>query len=149
MTKFCSSRSLCGRQSAEIPRTKKPKIAILGSYLLAYMPGSFFNVFAMFTLLRHLPWRTVQPCLVSSCRRNIAFSAARRAEVGNLEGEKDGDTEEFEEERFAANSAEMLETFIQTVGAKFKTPTRPNNWLGDDRVGCIPSSLLAGPLIRL
>jgi hypothetical protein len=27
----------------------------------------------------------------------------------------------------------MLETFIKTVGAKFKTPTRPNNWLGDDR----------------
>jgi hypothetical protein len=40
MIKFCPTRSLCGRSSAETVRTERSKIAISGSYLLANILGS-------------------------------------------------------------------------------------------------------------
>ena len=40
MIEFCPTWSLCGWISAETVRTKRHKIAISGSYLLANMPGS-------------------------------------------------------------------------------------------------------------
>jgi len=98
----------------------------------------------MLTSFRRLPWRTTQLYSVACCRRNITFSAACQAEVekGAEEAEEPTDglktTEDDEDEskgrRQASNSAEMLETFLQSLGNPFKTPQKPNNWLGDDRV---------------
>jgi hypothetical protein len=40
------------------------------------------------------------------------------------------------------NSAEMLEIFLNTEGAQFKTPQKPNNWLGGDKVRYVFDALL-------
>jgi len=78
--------------------------------------------------------------LVACCRRNITFSAARQAEVERGAEAEELDTLEMEndedesEGRQTSNSAEMLETYLRGLGAPFKTPEKPNNWLGDDRV---------------
>jgi len=90
-----------------------------------------------------LPWRTAQPCPVTCRRRNIAFTVARQAKVAaETQAVKPADGpeakqggEEESEGRFESNSAQMLETFLQTVGAQFKIPQKPNNWLGGNRVG--------------
>jgi hypothetical protein len=79
--------------------------------------------------------------LLPSCRRNIASSAARLAEPGSFEEAQisdaafpeegsEGDSGFEEPSWHRMNSAEMLEAWLEGDGAKFKTPMRPNNWLG-------------------
>lgn len=91
----------------------------------------------MLSSLRRLPWGTFQPSLPPSCRRGITFSAIRRAGPDDLEGAENIDAAEgseaeveYEESARRMNSAEMLEAWLEGEGAKFKTPIRPNNWLG-------------------
>jgi hypothetical protein len=115
----------------------------------------------MLTLLRRLPWRTAQPSPVPSCCRNIASSAVCRAEVENLEGAprgaieppddrlKEGAAEAFEERQVGRSSAQMLEIFLETEGARFKKPWKPNNWLAADTVSSVSKLLLLGPLMGL
>jgi hypothetical protein len=95
----------------------------------------------MLASFRRLSWRRTQPCSVACCHRNITFSATRQAEVEKgVEAEEPADDElemmegESEEGPRVSNSAEMLDTFLHSVGAPFRTPQKPNNWLGDDRV---------------
>lgn len=105
-------------------------------------------MFTMLTSFRRLPWRTVQPRVLSSYHRAISVSATRRAEVEDVEASETNSAEEMEESyeenegefaegRFGRNSAEMLETFLDADGSKFKTPLKPNNWLGDTVVGAL------------
>lgn len=93
----------------------------------------------MLTSLRRLPWRSPQLGSVTFCHRNFSISAACRAVVENLQGAVDGQKPKGTviQGSFGSNSAEMLETFLETVGAQFKAPQRPNNWLGGDRVGYV------------
>ena len=113
--------------------------------LSAFRKLQIFQPLVMFSSLRR---PSVQPCLLRSCRRNIASSAARRAEPGELEGADSSDAV-FPEQRFEGdggfeepprrmNSAEMLDVWLQGEGAKFKSPIRPNNWLGDHVVEFYP-----------
>jgi hypothetical protein len=95
----------------------------------------------MLTSLQRLPWLTVQSCSVTSCRRSIAFSIARQADSENFPS---AEPVGLEVGPSGSNSAEMLDSFLQTVGAKYKTPRKPNNWLGGDKVCSIFYALLSG-----
>jgi hypothetical protein len=106
----------------------------------------------MLVAFRRLPWRTAQRCSIISCRRNIAFSVARQAEVEpqTVEPSEELQLEEGDEEREnESNSAVMLETFLQTVGEQFKTPQKPNNWLGNDKVSYIFDTPLSRYLLDM
>lgn len=75
------------------------------------------------------------------------MSAIRRAEPAETEGPESYSAEElqegyegdeaeadFEDTSRGLNSAQMLENWLGGEGASFKTPIKPNNWLGGDVV---------------
>lgn len=96
----------------------------------------------MLASFRRLPWRTAQPYLRDSSFRNIASSAVRKAEVEDVEPAEtlseeelqedyEGGDQEFSGTLRGGNSAQMLENFLRNEGSRYRTPRKPNNWLGD------------------
>jgi hypothetical protein len=68
LTEFCANRSLCVRISAKTLRTKRPKIANLGSNLWANMRGAFCTLTPLLHI--HTPGRWT-PC------RSLAYEKER------------------------------------------------------------------------
>lgn len=85
----------------------------------------------MLQSLRRLPCRATYTCIP---RRNLTFTAARQAEIQENNEVAEDTPDRAQSLPVGKNSAEMLENFLRDSGTKFKTPAKPNNWLGGDRV---------------
>lgn len=97
----------------------------------------------MLASFRPLPWRTAQPYLRDSSCRNIVSSAIRKAEVEDVKPAETTGVKELQEDNEGGSekissrlsgSARMLELWLRGQGSQYRTPRKPNNWLGGDVV---------------
>ena len=101
------------------------------------------NLPQMLTSFRGLPWRAAQPYLRDSSCRSIVSSAIRNAEVEDIKPAETSRAEELQEDYEGgkeknsgrlSGSARMLELWLRGEGSQYRTPRKPNNWLGGDVV---------------